>query len=261
MGKRALSAAALIPLALFLNHAGGLWFLGALLALNLLALREFCALATACGRRVSRVTLPAVATALLVFLPASGGAPHLLPLAFLALACGILLPRGIESADDRLAWSTLALVWITLPLSTLALLRALPRGADTVLLLLVCVWAFDSFAYLGGVAFGRVRLAPSLSPKKSVEGFLFGVAGALVAAHLLNGALALMPAAQALLLAALVALFGQVGDLVESALKRRGDLKDSGALIPGHGGLLDRIDGLLFAAPAVYALLVAAGAF
>ena len=128
----------------------------------------------------------------------------------------------------------------------------LEQGAAMTIALLVVVWSADTFAYLAGRRFGKRKLAPSISPGKTIEGLAGGLAGAgLVALLAAIYALDLSPAQTLIwLLASLVAaLFSVVGDLFESRLKRRAGVKDSGGLLPGHGGVLDRIDGLLAAAP------------
>ncbi len=130
------------------------------------------------------------------------------------------------------------------------------QGAAPTLAMLLIIWSADTFAYFAGRAFGRRKLAPVLSPGKTVEGLAGGLAGAGAVALLAAFALEL-PAVGAWLwlLASLVAaLAGVVGDLYESRLKRRAGVKDSGALLPGHGGILDRLDGLLAAAPVFAAL-------
>ena len=128
----------------------------------------------------------------------------------------------------------------------------LEQGAAMTIALLVVVWSADTFAYLAGRRFGKRKLAPSISPGKTIEGLAGGLVGAgLVALLAAIYALDLSPAQTLIwLLASLVAaLFSVVGDLFESRLKRRAGVKDSGGLLPGHGGVLDRIDGLLAAAP------------
>jgi len=125
------------------------------------------------------------------------------------------------------------------------------------LLPFMLVWSCDTAAYAVGRAFGRTKLMPSVSPGKSLEGAIAGllasIGGALLArlwfAHYLT-------ALDAVVLGALVGVFGQLGDLVESLLKRDAELKDTSTLIPGHGGVLDRFDSLLFAAPIVYYYLL-----
>jgi phosphatidate cytidylyltransferase len=127
-------------------------------------------------------------------------------------------------------------------------------GAWLVLFVLFCTWACDTGAFFAGRAFGRRKLAPTLSPGKTVEGAVGGLFAALAMAALLGAALR-MEITAALLLGALAGVLGQVGDLCESAIKRDLGLKDFGSILPGHGGILDRFDSLLLTAPAIYTLL------
>ena len=130
---------------------------------------------------------------------------------------------------------------------------AIPPGTAWLMLVLAITWIGDSAAYFVGRAFGRTKLAPVLSPKKSWEGFAGGLVAsiltALVAVPLLGLPIGYLPAA---LIGLVAGIAGTVGDLGESLLKRQVGVKDSGALIPGHGGILDRMDSLLFTAPVVY---------
>ena len=124
------------------------------------------------------------------------------------------------------------------------------------LAIFIFIWVNDTGAYLVGSRWGKRRLAPSISPKKSVEGSIGGLILVLLSAVVLR--LLLFPELswlRILLIATVVAVFGTIGDLFESSLKRQAGVKDSGKLIPGHGGILDRIDSLLLAVPAVYLLL------
>ena len=124
------------------------------------------------------------------------------------------------------------------------------------LAIFIFIWVNDTGAYLVGSRWGKRRLAPSISPKKSVEGSIGGLLLVLLSAVILH--LLLFPELswlRILLIATVVAVFGTIGDLFESSLKRQAGVKDSGKLIPGHGGILDRIDSLLLAVPAVYLLL------
>ena len=128
------------------------------------------------------------------------------------------------------------------------------------LLLFLVIWADDTFAYLVGHTMGRKVLFPSISPKKTLEGSVAGLVGSLLVAW---GFARLFWQTASLktviLLAGLVALFGQIGDLAESAMKRGANLKDSGSVLPGHGGLLDRVDSLLFGAPVLWLALAIYG--
>jgi phosphatidate cytidylyltransferase len=138
----------------------------------------------------------------------------------------------------------------------LASASAASEGRELMFLLFLVIWADDTFAYLAGRTIGRKRLFPSISPKKTLEGSVAGIVGSvLVAGGFARLFWQTASLKKVILLAALVALFGQMGDLAESALKRSANLKDSGSLLPGHGGFLDRVDSLLFGAPVLWLAL------
>ena len=159
--------------------------------------------------------------------------------------------------DERVALLLVGVVYIAGLLGHLILLRALPDGPDLVLFVLAVTWLTDSAAYFGGRAWGRHALAPRVSPNKTIEGALSGFGGALAAAWL--GGLLWLPGlavSDIVTLALLLGGVGQIGDLAESKIKRLAGVKDSGGWIPGHGGLLDKIDSLVFTAPTFYYYLV-----
>ena len=220
------------------------------------AAAEYAALARAAGADVARV--PAVLAALgvaaaVVFEP--GWLAGAL-LAALLLIGGTELARGAnDGALNRAGGAGFATLYLAVPFGALADLR-LGGGAGVLSLLLVTVIASDTAQYYGGRTLGRRLLAPAISPGKTVEGAAFGIAaGTLVLGLDPVGWLPELAPAGRLLLGAGVAVAGIAGDLFESRLKRASGVKDSSALIPGHGGLLDRVDGLLFAAP-VYWIVV-----
>jgi phosphatidate cytidylyltransferase len=158
----------------------------------------------------------------------------------------------MNTAALRLMASTGGPLYIGL-LTFLALVRTLPNGPGYVLMTLMFAWMADTGAYFAGRAFGRTKLYEAVSPKKTREGFVGGLLGAVLGALLAH--FWYLPSIQlehAIPLSLVCACFGQLGDLVESLLKRSTDIKDSGHILPGHGGLLDRIDGVLFVAPVVY---------
>jgi len=144
-------------------------------------------------------------------------------------------------------------IWLT---------RELPGGIYMVWLIFISSWICDTCAYLSGMAFGRHKLAPVLSPKKSVEGAVGGTAGSALVGALFAWAF-LVPAREdagviwvAALICAVGAVISQVGDLAASAIKRNHEIKDYGKIIPGHGGIMDRFDSVLFTAPVIYYLSV-----
>lgn len=132
------------------------------------------------------------------------------------------------------------------------LTRGLENGFVWILLLLSATWASDTFAYFVGRSIGRHKLAPVLSPKKTVEGAVGGLCGSALVSFLFVQWVPSLPLLPVLLLGVLIGIASLLGDLVESALKRQAGIKDSGHMIPGHGGVLDRFDSLLFTAPLVY---------
>lgn len=119
----------------------------------------------------------------------------------------------------------------------------------------ILIWVNDSFAYLTGKNFGKTKLFPSVSPKKTVEGVIGGYIFALIAAYIISNFETNLSLLQWLILATVIVLTGNIGDLIESKFKRSAGVKDSGAILPGHGGMLDRLDSLIFAAPFVYLTL------
>lgn len=119
----------------------------------------------------------------------------------------------------------------------------------------ILIWVNDTFAYLVGRAFGRTKLFPSVSPKKTIEGSVGGLIFALVAAYILSWYETKLTVAQWMAMAALIVVAGSLGDLLESKFKRMAGVKDSGAILPGHGGIWDRLDSLVFAAPFAYLIL------
>jgi phosphatidate cytidylyltransferase len=152
--------------------------------------------------------------------------------------------------------AVLGAVYISFAFTSLLLLRELPGGSSWIMVLLIILWAGDTAAYYGGSRFGRRKLAPSLSPKKTWEGAAAGLLGSLVAGTV-TAMLLLddLPLDRVAVLTLAVAASGQVGDLLESLWKRAKGVKDSGRIMPGHGGLLDRIDSLLLGAPVGYQLI------
>ena len=137
----------------------------------------------------------------------------------------------------------------------MTLIKDLPGGTALLFYLLFVISFSDIFAYFGGKRFGKSMLAPEISPKKTWEGCFFGVLGGGIVGAVFGEIIMSMFWINALLLAIVLAVLGQFGDLIESKIKRLCNVKDSGKILPGHGGILDRIDGHMFAAPVFYYLL------
>ncbi|HTO98025.1 MAG TPA: phosphatidate cytidylyltransferase [Myxococcales bacterium] len=170
----------------------------------------------------------------------------------LAFADALLFEEEIPDAPRRVGLAVLGAAYPGLLLSALLPLRRFPQGEWWILLALAVTWLNDSFAYFTGRAFGRRKLYERISPSKTWEGALGGLAGSILGAVVIACIwIPALPAWGAALIGLGAAVLGPVGDLSESMLKRAFGAKDSGRLLPGHGGLLDRIDALLFNAPFV----------
>ena len=183
--------------------------------------------------------------------------PGILPAAlFLSFAAYMLLFIFGKYELDEVAVNIAAVIYLPVALCTAILLRAVDgNGMWFLYLLLIIQWFTDSGAYLLGSTFGRHKLMPKVSPKKSVEGAVGGIIVAVIGALLLNIFTDLMPVGLMAAAAVVVSIGGQIGDLCESAVKRWAGVKDSGTLIPGHGGVLDRFDSMLFASPLLYLIV------
>ena len=161
--------------------------------------------------------------------------------------------RSDVRAVERLFKQVFGILYIPLFLSFLVLIRNSSQGLVWIFFLLVMVFACDTGAFYIGTWLGRNKLCPSVSPNKTIEGSIGGLAAALIAGGIYR--LYVIPdlaLGKVMLLSIVIGIVGQIGDLFESECKRYGHIKDSGSILPGHGGLLDRIDALLFAAPVVY---------
>jgi phosphatidate cytidylyltransferase len=286
--KRVLTAVVLIPIVLVLILRAPVPVLALVAALvALLAVQELLKLAEAYGMRpfrwpsyifvglfflfmaLSPPSKPLMDTA--IFIYTIGFAAAIAPFVFLLVGTRrVDLSSGFPAA----AVSVLAFAYIALPLAFLVQIREQWSGAFMLLYLLLVVWAGDIFAFFVGRSLGRHLLSPRISPKKTWEGALASLIASLVVGTLLynyalpissallnaqlmerrDGYFALQspPLWSTLLLSAAINIAAQLGDLVESLIKRGAGVKDSGGILPGHGGMLDRIDALLFAAPVLW---------
>ena len=165
-----------------------------------------------------------------------------------------LLSRApLEQSLRDGALTLFGVLYLGLTLGMLSMTRLLPQGEWLIFFLLLVTWASDTGAYYVGTLFGRHRLAPTISPKKTVEGLVGGLIGAIIVAYAARWwFLPELSGLDCLILGTLLTLTGLWGDLAESAMKRSVGIKDSGGILPGHGGMLDRLDSLLFTAPVFY---------
>lgn len=170
-----------------------------------------------------------------------------------AAAVGILVYKGDDRILGAVTKEVVGVIYIPMMLSLLVMIRCGELGVGWIFLLLLLVASGDTGAYYAGTYFGKRKLCPEVSPGKTVEGFLGGAALSLVTGMTFKFfILSDLSFSGAVLLCLSISIVGPMGDLFESLLKRVGKIKDSGTILPGHGGLLDRIDALLFAAPVAY---------
>ena len=260
---------ALIVLVLLLSMVWGLWLLLSVFAVA--GIIEFNRLTGVNRPYIFRIVLDCAAAVWLLYATAQYGMaishgigiflPYLLYLLYVVCR-STFLPH--QAMLPSLGNSVIGQLYIAVPLALTIRLTLVvdPFTSMTqyngllLLAIFIFIWVNDTGAYLVGSRWGKRRLAPNISPKKSVEGSIGGLLLVLLSAVVLR--LLLFPELSwlsILLIAAVVAIFGTIGDLFESSLKRQAGVKDSGKLIPGHGGILDRIDSLLLVVPAVYLLL------
>ena len=251
---RVLTALLLIPLVVVVNfHAPG-WLVGAVFTLvALLCLREFFDIATRLRLQPFRVVGYGAAAVLIL----AHELPH--PAFFVTVVAVLLVlslqpGRSLDRSFGSVSATLLGLVYIGGPFALAREIHGL--NPHWLFFVLVSNWVGDSAAYFVGRAIGRRRLTPRISPNKTWEGTLASAfLGTAAGVTYLSYAQLNVPLLEAVLLGLAVNVAGQLGDLAESGLKRSAGVKDSGSLLPGHGGILDRLDGLLFAIPAAYLML------
>ena len=264
MRDRAIGAAILVPVLLLVLAVGGIVLAAAVVVATVFAAREAFKLLADSGFP----TLPLLGTVLALTVVADAAFPGVLEgSGLLLMAVGIVLVAVAAFArpnprDGLVTW--MATVFGALYVGLLSFVvrlghaaPAVPDGAPLaalgaergwILLLLLAVWAYDTGAFLVGSQFGREKFLTHISPSKTYAGVIGGVVASTVVTGIMLWGLGQLPL-HALVLGPLIALTAQAGDLAESMLKRAANAKDSGTLIPGHGGMLDRVDSFLFAAP------------
>jgi phosphatidate cytidylyltransferase len=254
LGARVLSALIGIPLLLIVIWFGNPWFSLAVAGCALWGALEFYNLAGSSHLRP--LTLCGVLGTLLFILNAYVGGSYtalLISVAVLFSLIWLLFRSQVEEAFNNWAWTLAGMLYVGWMLSHFILLRGLAQGKEWVILALFSTFAVDTCAFFVGRAWGKHKLAPAISPGKSWEGAVGGLVGGL-GASLALALILRLPTAwwQVLLLGLLIGVFAQLGDLSESMLKRSTGVKDAGKLIPGHGGILDRLDSIVFAVVVVY---------
>jgi phosphatidate cytidylyltransferase len=258
LASRLLVAAVGIPVVLAALYFGGWWLFALVLAAAVVGLHEFWLLA----RPLSPLAPAGYVGVVLALVGAElGGVEWMVGGLMTALALAFLF-KGIsaarQAATASISATVLGAVWIGFGLAFTLLLRDLPEhGRLAVFTVLLAVWAGDTLAYFGGRLVGRHKLAPAISPGKTWEGFLFGTAATIFVVFIAVYEEEFLTIPESRVLGAVLAVAAPLGDLFESMLKRDMQVKDTGRLLGGHGGVLDRIDALLFAAPAAFFCILA----
>lgn len=182
-------------------------------------------------------------------------------LLFITIFCSfawILLAKK-EEIVSHLGKIFLSIIYIVVPFVLMAQIPFLSNdfkyASSIILGVFILIWSNDTFAYLVGKNFGRIKLLKEISPNKTVEGFFGGMVACFVASYIMAKYFTALTLTQWIVIAALVSVFGVLGDLIESMFKRQAGIKDSSNLIPGHGGFLDRFDSVIFAAPFIFIYL------
>ncbi len=258
--SRLLVAAVAVPVVLGFVWLGGWWLVGLAGLGALFALHEFWLLV----KPLRPLALAGYGALIAILLGARLGGPVWMLGGFLSVFALAFAFQGIARtrapATVAIGSTVLGTAWVGLGLGSLLLLRQLPaHGRLAVFALLLAVWADSSLAYFAGRLIGRHKLAPVLSPGKTWEGFVAGVAAAIFVTFVALYHTGFVDGWRSVVLGVVIALAEPAGDLFESMLKRDMQVKDTGRLLAGHGGMLDRLDSLLFAAPAAYWVIVAFG--
>ncbi len=258
---RIVTAVVLLPAVLALLIAGGWWTAGLVAAAAGACALEYEVITQ--GRLGPTEILPVFGAGLVAL--AAAARPYAFPAlatwilwgVFVAASVQALFSADREGAPTRTAHVVIGCLYAGLGLGPIAALRVVPQGLQWVISALVITWANDTCAYFAGRLLGRHKLHPAVSPNKTWEGFAGGVVGSIGGMFVARWvAFPALTPTDCWALGLLGAVLGPLGDLCESLLKRTYGVKDSGTLIPGHGGLLDRVDALLFNAPAVYLYVV-----
>lgn len=261
MGQRITTALIAVPILLLVIWVGDPLFTVMIVAVTLLGLREFYDVVS---RRWGRpfVFLGALGALSFIINAFAGGSANmpLVALGVLAISVVWLLTQGRGRGSlISWAWTLAGVFFLGWTLGYFVLLRNVSSGREWVIVVLFTIFAADTAAFFVGKAIGKTPLAPSISPQKTWEGAVGGLLGAMIMSPLIISLLN-MPAsvAQGIFLGALVGIFSLVGDLMESKLKRLAEVKEASNIIPGHGGILDRLDSVVLTVVMSYYYIVGA---
>lgn len=259
---RLLSGILLIIIALATIISGGDVLFATLLMISFIGMTEIYRVLEISGTLLGGVGYVAAAVYYLLLRMNRTDMVVMLAIAFLIVLMMVYVFTYPKYRSEQVMLAFFGLFYVTFMLSYVYQIRMLPQGAFIVWLVFICSWGSDTCAYCVGMLIGKHKMAPKLSPKKSIEGAVGGVVGAALLgaayAAIMNRTMTGADAGvvQYALIGAVGALISMVGDLAASAIKRNHDIKDYGNLIPGHGGILDRFDSVIFTAPIIYYMAV-----
>lgn len=263
MIERLLTALVAVPVIFACTYFGGLWFFALVAVIAVISINEFYNLMKKKGFSPYYTLGNIFSLGIIVFVHNTINHPNWEPasaaiLTAAVICCflaGIFIKRSAH-ATANISITLLGVLYIGWLFGYLVLLRALTLHGEFLFLLMFAIWTADTLAYFVGKSFGRRQLSPYISPKKTIEGAVAGLAGAVMAAVIFGAAYeqALYPAnlAHYIIIGIFVGIVAQLSDLSESLVKRDAGAKDSSNIVPGHGGVLDRMDSFIFTAPLLY---------
>ena len=271
MTTRLATAAVGLPILFGAVWLGGVWFAGLVFIAAAIAVLELARLVNLWGDKF-HPAIPLAMTMLFMLVPGLSRALGYNPnnygffIGIMDIAAVVICPlagwmlgssRKMQVFDSSPVMILRIAIYLGLSLYYALQIRFIEDGREWTLLLLMVVFAMDTSAYLVGRAIGRIPLAPSISPNKTREGAVAGLLGAIAASVFANSVLGLEAIIwEVVTLGLVIGVLGQVGDLAESRLKRKAGVKDSGWLIPGHGGILDRLDSIVYVLPATHFFII-----
>lgn len=251
LGLRIAAAAIMIPIALAITWAGGIWFISLVALIGIGAASEWSRIVFSGSK--AQFVIHSIAVLIVTFVTLRYSFLSTIALAAFAWSISLLIAGGRRTKINL--WTLMSVPYIALPMAAFVQLRLSPdHGFTAILWMFAVVWFSDTLAYAFGRTIGGAKLAPAISPNKTWAGLIGAIVGGALGGTLVawfSGLTAMLPL---MLLAGAFGVVGQIGDLYESAAKRRQGIKDSGSIIPGHGGILDRVDALL--AVSVVALVI-----
>ena len=253
MGLRILTGLIGAPLLLLFIFKGGIFFAGLVFTLVTIGIWEYGKMVTTKGYHFQTIPVMLSAWVMIItcYLNFKDWASFGLMLIFLCIFFLAIVKYPRYEVSD-IAVHFLGVIYIGWTMSHLLLLNRMEEGTLLILYLFFAIWSSDSGAYFAGKFLGKHKLCPSVSPKKTIEGSIGGILTTCLVLYLLNAYCGLLPNYSVFIIGVVISIVGQIGDLIESLIKRFCGVKDSGNILPGHGGILDRFDSIMLAAPFMY---------